>query len=195
MSNAIAIRTATPDDAPRLLEIYAPYVQNTAITFEWEVPTLEEFRSRIENTLKTYPYLVAECDGEIIGYTYASRFAARAAYEWVIETSIYVDGTRRRSGVGRALYEALEEALGAMGVTNMVARIGSPRTDDDPYLTTNSAEFHVHMGYRLVGRFHKCGYKFDRWYDSIMMEKVIAEHPDKPVPIKPYNDVRAALPF
>ena len=88
--NEIIIRTATPEDAKELLEIYAPYVKNTAITFEYEVPSEDEFKKRIEQVLEKYPYLVAENNGEIVGYAYASSFHSRAAYQWGVETSIYV---------------------------------------------------------------------------------------------------------
>ena len=101
------IRVAALDDAEELLKIYAPYVRETAITFEYEVPSPEEFRERIAHTLEKYPYLVAEHDGKIVGYAYVSPFKERAAYAWAVETSIYVRREGRRQGVGRALYAAL----------------------------------------------------------------------------------------
>ena len=97
------IRTASPENASALLDIYAPYVKDTAITFEYQVPTLEEFADRIRNTLKKYPYLIAEENGELLGYAYASSFKARAAYNWSVETSVYVRQGEHRRGVGRAL--------------------------------------------------------------------------------------------
>lgn len=96
----ITIRTAAPSDAEDMLRIYAPYIEKTAITFEYDVPSVEEFRSRIEHTLEKYPYLVAEEDGKIVGYTYASVFKARAAYNHCVETSIYVDMDCQRKGIG-----------------------------------------------------------------------------------------------
>ena len=105
----LKIRIASAKDAAALLEIYAPYVKNTAITFEYEVPSLQEFERRIENILKKYPYLVAETDGKIVGYAYVSAFKERAAYDWAVETSIYIDKKLKRMGIGKKLYSVLEE--------------------------------------------------------------------------------------
>lgn len=127
------IRAATPDDAEALLAIYAPYVRDTAITFEYEVPSREEFAGRIAATLARYPYLAAEREGRAEGYAYVSPFSERAAYGWSVETSIYVDRSLRRGGVGRALYEALEASLRAMGILNANACIGVPRAEDAGY--------------------------------------------------------------
>ena len=101
----LRIRIATPEDAARLVAIYAPYVENTSITFEYIAPSAEEFADRIRHTLTRYPYLVAELDGEPAGYAYASAFKSRAAYDWSVETSIYVSRDLRSSGVGSLLYE------------------------------------------------------------------------------------------
>ena len=121
MSEKIMIRTATTNDAEAILAIYAPYVEMTAITFEYEIPGIEEFRERIRNVLKKYPYLVAEAEGEIVGYAYAGPFKGRAAYDWAVETTIYVDRSRKRMGIGRKLYDKLEEALRKQGILNMEA--------------------------------------------------------------------------
>lgn len=111
-NNDIRIRVASEDDAEAILAIYAPYVIKTAITFEYEVPTLEEFRGRIHHTLQKYPYLVAEQNGKILGYAYVGPFHDRAAYDWAVETSIYVDENLRHSGVGGRLNRALEAVCG-----------------------------------------------------------------------------------
>lgn len=171
----IIIRKAAVSDAARLLAIYAPYVRDTAITFEYEVPTKAEFESRIANTLKKYPYLVAVVDGVIAGYAYAGMFHERRAYDWSVETSIYVDKNMKKIGIGGALHQALCEELKSRGFFNMNACISYTEQEDE-YLDNNSMKFHEHLGYRLVGQFHKCGYKFDRWYDMIWMEKLIGEH-------------------
>lgn len=279
----LTFRVARPEDAEALLAIYAPYVEETAITFEYEVPSVEAFRARIAHTLATYPYIVvveeqeanagtgrvdgasASCldraeanadtehvDGtpvssapasgadavteayrtseRIIGYAYVGRLHERAAYDWSVETSIYVDRRVRKRGLGRQLYERLEAILRAMniisvnaciaypGTMNTVAAadrlqdahigIGDPNTADrarkdprkgsadsgtdigeDPYLNTNSPDFHAHLGYQLVGHFHACAYKFDRWYDMIWMEKWIAPHPAKPEAMIPFPEL------
>ena len=180
----ILIREATPEDAPRPLEIYAYYVERTAITFEYDVPSVKEFRDRILHTKEKYPYLVIEEDGVIRGYAYAGVFKGRAAYDRSCEMTIYLDreaagrGPGSGRGLGRKLYEALEEELKARGILNLYACIGVPakNAEDDEYLDHNSEQFHAHMGYTTVGRFHLCGYKFGRWYDMIWMEKMIGEH-------------------
>lgn len=179
MNSKIIIRSATVDDATALVTIYSYYVKNTAITFEWEVPTVEEFSSRIENTLKSYPYLVAEIDGQIVGYAYAGRFRTRAAYAWDVETSIYVQKDFRGQGIGRVLLEKLEALLKAQGVLNIYAVITYIQEEDE-YLTHASPKFHEKMGYQKVAEFHKCGFKFNRWYGTITMEKFLAEHTENP---------------
>lgn len=171
----ITIRTATLSDAQALLNIYSPYVEHTAITFEYDVPSVEEFASRIKNTLQKYPYLVAEKNGRLLGYAYASPFHERPAYDWAVETSIYVDQNIKHQGIGHRLHDALEDALRSQGILNMNACIAYP-PEEDEYLDKNSVEFHTHMGYRLVGEFYKCGYKFHRWYNMVWMEKLIGNH-------------------
>ena len=169
------IRSAAERDAERLLEIYAYYVENTAISFEYDTPDLDAFRKRIAHTLETYPYLVLEADGVIQGYAYAGVFKGRAAYDHCCEVTIYLDHDAKGNGYGRALYMALEDALKKMGIINLYACIGDPVFEDE-YLTKNSEHFHQHMGYTRVGEFHQCGYKFGRWYNMIWMEKMIGEH-------------------
>ena len=202
-ASKITIRPATPDDAEALLSIYAPYVEQTAITFEYEVPSVEEFRDRIVHTLKLYPYLVAQretstnsnASTEIVGYAYAGPLHARAAYAWSVETSIYVKKSEKKSGIGRALYSALEKVLAAQNITNVNACIASPETDDE-YLNHNSIQFHQHLGYSMIGEFHKCAYKFGRWYNMVWMEKMIGEHQDRmdmPIWFPELSDVQTLL--
>ena len=182
------IRSATPDDAAEILDIYAPYVRDTAITFEYDVPSLDEFRQRIAGTLLKYPYLAAVYNGRIVGYAYAGPFKTRAAYDWAAELTIYLAPSAQGKGVGRMLYAALEEALRKMGILNLYACIGYPHIEDE-YLTRNSAEFHAHLGFEKVGEFHRCGFKFGRWYDMIWMEKLIGEHTGDQGPVQPYCDI------
>ena len=176
----LKIRMATTADAEALLSIYAPYVKNTAISYEYDVPTLGEFTRRINKTLKTYPYLVAEYQDEIVGYAYASRLHERKAYDWAVETSIYVRQDLRGLHIGKRLYDVLEEILKLQNVLNLNACIAYPEAEDE-YLTRNSVQFHEHLGYRMIGRFHQCAYKFGRWYDMVWMEKSMGEHPAVPL--------------
>ena len=184
----VNIRVASPDDAEQLLKIYAPYVEKTAITFEYDVPTVHEFKKRIENTLERYPYLVAEVGDKIVGYAYTGSFVGRAAYDHSAETSIYIDEGCRNKGIGKRLYAAIEEISVAQNVINLYACIGYPEQEDE-YLTANSADFHAHLGYTKVGEFHRCGYKFGRWYHMIWMEKMIAEHREVQPPVKSYPEL------
>ena len=172
------IRDAVLSDAPRLLEIYAWYVERTAITFEIEVPSLAEFRARMRAITSRYPWLVIEEGGRILGYACAGPFKDRAAYDWACETTIYLDHEEEKRGLGRQLYEALEARLRDMGILNLYACIGVPAHGDDEYLTRNSADFHAHLDYRLIGTFRQCSYKFGRWYDMVWMEKMIGRHRD-----------------
>ena len=177
--NAVTIRMAVPEDAEALLKIYAPYVEKTAVTFEYEVPSAAEFSDRIKRTLKKYPYLAAEQDGEVVGYAYAGTFHERAAYDWAVETSIYVREDKKGSGIGRALYSALEHILLQQNILNVNACIAYPAREDE-HLTKDSVRFHEKLGYRMAGRFHQCGYKFGRWYDMVWMEKHLGSHPENP---------------
>ncbi len=188
MTNEAIIRPAVPEDAEALVEIYRPYVLETAITFEYEVPSVEEFAGRIRETKKKYPYIVMEDDGEIIGYAYGGSFVGREAYEYSAEASIYMRKDQRGRGLGRKLSEELERELKDMGIINMNVCIGYPDADDE-YLTDNSEEFHKHMGFSLVGEFHKCGRKFGRWYNMIWMEKMLGPHPDEPEALKSPEEV------
>lgn len=185
----IVIRNAITADAGRILEIYDYYVKNTAITFEYETPSLYEFKRRMEKTMQRYPYLVILKDGHIQGYAYAGAFIGRAAYDWSCEITAYLDYNTQKSGMGRLIYEELEKALYDMGICNLYACIAYP-DKNDKYLTTNSADFHAHLGFEKVGEFHKCGYKFGKWYNMIWMEKIIGEHKDKQKSISPFPELQ-----
>ena len=187
MAEEIIIRTASPEDAQALVDIYGYYVLNTAVTFEYEVPSVEAFRGRIENTLKRYPYLVAEKAGRIVGYAYAGPFHSRPAYGWCAELSVYIQRDARGGGVGRALYTAMEEELKRMGVLNLYACIACPQIEDET-LTFASIRFHTRMGFEHNGLHHSCGYKFERWYDIAWMEKHIGEHLRQQPPVKSFEN-------
>lgn len=173
------VRIAEKADAPRLLEIYSYYVENTAITFEFEVPSVAEFESRIEGKLEKFPYIVCMHEGLVVGYAYAGSFRTRPAYDWSVETSIYVDRAWHGKGVGRRLYEELERLLVKQNIVNLYACISCPpaSSSGDERLDYNSIHFHEHMGYRMEGRLSLCGCKFDTWYDLAIMVKNLTPHP------------------
>ena len=178
-TSCMSIRLARPEDAKKLLEIYAYYVEETAISFETEVPSVEEFKLRIEEILKSYPYIVACDNDELLGYAYLHPFVGRKAYELSAETTIYLNPVKKKMGIGKKLYSVLEDIAKAQNITNLYSCIGYVDVEDE-YLNNNSAEFHEHMGYRMVGKFENCGHKFDRWYHMIWMEKIIGEHKEIP---------------
>ncbi len=182
----IVIRVAREEDASALLHIYAYYVEHTAITFEHEVPSLEEFTDRIKETLRNYPYLVAEVDGQVAGYIYAGRFRTRASYAWSASTSIYIDKRYHRMGIGKMLYAEIESILVKQNVINVYAGAAEP-VEEDEYLTRNSEYFHEAIGYKVVARYHECGSKFGKWYNLIEMEKIIAERACPPKPFVPFS--------
>lgn len=177
----VAIRVAKKEDAAVLLAIYEPYVKETTITFEYEVPTLADFCQRIETTLTRFPYLVAETPtGEIIGYAYAGSYKGRAAYDWSVETTVYVKKNCIIKGVGTQLYEALEEVLKKQHVINLLACItaGNER----------SVKFHEKLGYQVIGTFPQLGFKFNQWCDVIWMQKTL-HLPKQPKPFIPFSEL------
>lgn len=184
---AASLRIATQADAAELLGIYAPYVRDTYITFEYDVPEEGEFARRIEETLRRFPYIVA-CDerGRALGYAYLGTFHARAAYDWTAETSIYVDNAARGRHVGSLLHESLERAARIQGLTNLEACIAYPDQG-------GSVGFHKRMGYRMVGTFERCAYKLGAWRDMVFMEKHIAPHTETPAPVASFPQVQAQV--
>lgn len=159
----MSIRQATVQDLPRILEIYGPYVKNTAISFEYNVPTLEDFTQRFLGITAQFPWLVWEEDGVILGYAYGSLPFDRAAYQWCAEASIYLCSDACGKGIGRKLYAALEVLLQKQGYRKVYAII----------TTANAASvaFHRAVGYRHTATFPDCGYKFGKWYGTVWMEK------------------------
>ena len=183
------IRTATPQDAAEIRRIYAPYVTDTAVTFEYDVPDADTFAERIHHTLERYPYIVAVQEGKIIGYAYAGAFRPRAAYQHAVEVSIYVDRAEGRKGTGRELYRELERRLLRQNVFVLYACITMTDRIRDPYLTDGSIRFHEKQGYALAGSFRHCGYKFGRWYSMIWMEKNISSRPEAPGEFIPFPEL------
>lgn len=176
------IRQATENDAQELLDIYAPYITKTTITFEDVIPTLDDFKQRIRDISQTFPYLVAEDDeGKILGYAYAHLYGPRAAYAWTVEASIYIDHNFKGHGLGTDLYKHLEDILKKQNVVNLMACI----TEEN----ANSIRFHEKFGYKKVGTFQKVGYKFNRWLDVTWMQKTLNPRLEKMTKIIPENEL------
>ena len=157
------LRIATEADVPAILNIYAPYVRDTTVSFEYEVPTEEEFLARFRSITREFPWLVWEEQGQILGFAYACRPFERAAYAWCAEPSIYLKTEAQGRGIGRKLYLALEELLKIQGCRVTLALITGENTA--------SLKFHERLGYTVVGEIRNCGFKFGRWLNVFWMEK------------------------
>lgn len=167
------IRVAKEADSAALVAIYGWYVENTAVSFEYEAPTVAEFAGRIREILLTHPFLVYEENGVLLGYAYAHPLIRRKACDWAVEVSIYIRRDARGKGIGRQLYDALENALLLQNICTLEACVASADKLNE-YLTDSSVRFHKRMGYAQVGKMSDCGYKFGRWYHLLWLEKHIA---------------------
>lgn len=168
------IRMAEEKDAAALLEVYRPYIATT-VTFEYEVPAVEEFAHRVRHTRQEYPYLLCEENGVVLGYAYAHRSRERAAYQWNAELSVYVSKDAHGRGIGRVLYRALMELLELQGVRNFYGVITGENT--------RSIRFHEQLGFTVAGVHHRTGYKNGKWLDVVDMEKLV-EGQDPPAPVR-----------
>jgi len=176
------LRLARPDDAPGVRAIYAPVVRDTAISFEYEEPSVEEMARRIAGVLASgYPWIVQDDGGEIAGYAYASAFRTRRAYDWTTEVSVYVHPAHHRRGVGRRVYSKLFEVLTLQGYRSAYGVATAPNP--------GSEGLHEAMGFELVGRFPRVGFKFGRWHDVICWHLALGPADDDPGPIRPLDAV------
>jgi L-amino acid N-acyltransferase YncA len=176
------VRIASPGDAGDMVDIYAPFIRETAVTFENEVPSVEDFAARVAEILERFPWLACEDGGRVIGYAYACPHRARHAYRWSVETSIYVAEGRRKSGVGRALYGALLEILGVQGLCNAYAGITLPNAE--------SAAFHESFGFRWIGTFPAVGYKQGAWRDVGWWHLRLGEGSSEPPEPRSFPEIR-----
>jgi phosphinothricin acetyltransferase len=181
---AVVLRLAQEPDAETIAAIYAPYVRETAISFELEPPAPEEMRQRVRAVLGHAPWLVCESDGEVVGYAYAGRFHARAAYQWSVEVTVYVDREHHRRGIGRALYTALLEALRAQGFRTAVGVIALPNP--------GSVGLHERLGFRPAGVLHAVGCKHGRWHDVGWWALALGEYPARPPAPRPLGELLAS---
>ena len=162
------IRFADPArDAAGILAVYAPYIRETAVTFETEVPAPDAFTARVAGICADFPYLVLEADGELAGYAYAHRQAERAAYAWNAELSIYLAGKWRGRGLGAPLYRLLERLLTMQGYVNLYGVITASNA--------GSIRLHEKLGYRQTGLHEKTGWKFGQWHDVAWLHKRVRE--------------------
>jgi len=172
------IRFAVPEDAEAILEIYAPYILETVITFEYEVPSVEAFRQRMEGMMYDYPYLVWEEDGVILGYAYAHRQMERAAYDWTAELSVYLRRDVGGRGIGTALYSCLLELLTLQHLRSAYALVTSPNPP--------SEALHAKLGFERMAFFPALGYKMAAWRDIIWYGKLLCDE-RTPSPFVPFH--------
>ena len=181
MEEAVCVRAAAPEDAEQLLEIYTPFVISedsslSNVSFELAAPDVEEFRQRIQNISKQFPYLVGEVNGQILGYVYCHPYRERLAYQWAVEVTIYLAPAGQGKGLGRLLYETMEKLLCLQGVTMAYSCI---TVGND-----HSIKMHEALGYRLIGTFTNSGYKNGQWLDTVWLEKQLQPCPDQAYNIK-----------
>lgn len=175
-------RLANANDATQILSIYAPIVENTFISFEEIIPSVTDIESRINKTLHQYPYLVCEIDGQVAGYAYASAFRSRAAYQWVTETTIYVNSNFYRRGIATTLYTTLMNVLREQGYLNVVGVIALPNEA--------SVNLHERLGFEKIGVFANMGYKINGWRDTGWWQLELKPMPDNPIPPRSIQDFR-----
>ena len=186
MKEAICVRAAMPQDAEQLLEIYTPFVISedcsvSNVSFELTAPSLAEFRQRIVDISSKYPYLVGEKDGQILGYVYCHPYRERLAYQWSVEVTIYLAPAGQGKGLGRVLYEAMEEILCLQGITMLYSCITLGNE--------HSIKMHEALGYRLIGTFTNSGCKNGQWLDTVWLEKQLQACPDQPANIKSWREL------
>ena len=162
---SISIRPVKISDADFCLSLYSKYVVGSAVSFELEAPSLEEFSNRIDTISQRFPYLVAEENGNVIGYAYASAYRDRAAYQWNVEVSIYVEDQNKKSGVATALYNQLFSELERIHICKAFAVIALPNDA--------SIGFHDKMGFEKFATYKNVGFKLNQWHDVLWMEKTI----------------------
>ena len=179
------IRTVQLSDAEAILQVYAPFITDTCISFEYVVPSVEEFAQRIASISAEYPYIVLEENGEIVGYAYSHRYLERVAYSWDVEVTIYLAPKVQGKGLGVILYDTLEKLMALQNIKNLYSCI----TGDN----VHSIEMHRAMGYELIGTFPKAGFKHDRWLDVVWMAKAIGEKENAPLPLVLFSEMQASV--
>jgi phosphinothricin acetyltransferase len=176
----IKLRLASSADADGVLSIYTPYVEETNVTFDYDVEEAKVFCQKIDEMLTEFPWIIAEHDGKIIGYAYAKRHRDRAAYNWCAESSIYVHQDFQGKGLAKLLYEALLDILKSQNTINVYAGIAQPNE--------SSTMFHVKMGFTPVGVYKRVGFKNNQWHDVLWVHKILTKHVDIPENFIPFQD-------
>lgn len=183
-SREARLRFALPSDAESVLNIYAPFVRDTAVTFEYEVPSLSSYTERMERIMTAYPFILCEIGGRVAGYAYASRHRERAAYLWAVESSVYIDPAFQGQGLGKRLYGALFEVLRRQGFLLVYAVVTLPNP--------MSERLHASLGFSEIG-VHRCaGYKLGSWHDVKWFEYFLSEPPSSPESPLGFPEIRGS---
>jgi L-amino acid N-acyltransferase YncA len=185
MNNTFSVRLIKPEDTPAVLAIYAPYITDSAASFEYDVPSVTEFAERVSTISKEYPWLVCEYNQQIIGYVYSSKHRARTAYQWTVECTVYLSAGFHRVGLARILYKALFNILKLQNMINVYAGITVPNT--------KSEEFHKAMGFYLIGTYKNIGYKFNKWHDVAWFQLDLGEHAINPPDPKSIAEINGSV--
>lgn len=184
------IRLAAASDAEQILNIYAPYVKNTVISFETEVPTREDMESRIGHSLEKHVWIVLEENNEILGYAYSSKHSERSAYRWSVDISVYIKEGFHRRGIGKVLYTSLLEIIKCQGYCNVYAGICLPNE--------KSVGIHEYFGFRKIAHYSRVGYKLGSWHDVGWWELFLQQHdpePKEPLSIREIEPVKLCEAF
>jgi phosphinothricin acetyltransferase len=187
MIEQLKIRMASTADCASILSIYKYYVLNTCITFEYDVPSVEEMENRMKSIQTKYPYLVAEIDGKIIGYAYATDFRFRAAYQWSPECAIYLDNEMQGKGIGKILYQTLFSILKLQGFYNVFGGVGLPNE--------KSVQLHLKCGFEEIGTYKNIGYKHGKWHSTQWFQIVLNEHKIDPTLPKKMEEIQNTTDF
>ena len=187
MKNNIKIRMANENDYSSILKIYEPYITGTTITFEYKVPSLDEFCNRLSKVQKTFPLIVCEMDNIVVGYAYISRFREREAYDWSMESSIYINPVYHGKNIGKALYFVLIESAKLLGYCNIYGVVTMPNL--------KSEKLHDSFGFTTIGVTHNVGFKFGSWLDVKWYELNIKEYSNQPAKPKLINEISDTKEF
>jgi len=181
------IRLASAGDAEAIAAIYRPVVETTSISFETIAPDRDEMAKRLAGTLASHPWLVCDVDGRVAGYAYAAKHRVRAAYQWSVDTSVYVDPAWHRSGVGRGLYRSLFAVLGAQRFCNAFAGIALPNPA--------SVALHEAVGFEPLGVYRRVGFKLGAWHDVGWWQLTVGTRVSMPTAPRPVAEIVAAPGF
>ena len=180
-ASSMLIRSASENDAAAILDIYRGFIRNTVVTFEEEVPTLEQFRARMQSISCEYPFLVCEDGGRIAGYAYAHRHQSRESYRYGAELSVYLRPHYTGLGVGRAICDAIADILKLQGVQTLYSAVSLPNDA--------SCALHRSMGFEEAGLWRNSGYKKGRWVDVQWYQLAIGDYPERPGKLYPVGEV------